>query len=444
MASDDRRDPHAGAPGTPETRPSHEVTAVELLWQSVWVRGIVYVIAAIALLVLLVTQQSRYMFALQVGAIGFLIAYVLNPLVDLLGRLRINRALAVVLVYLLLLQVFVLGSVLLTQVVAETARFVALVPSAIEELAGVLGRFTEWFGGIMDAAPDVLQDRFGLDLTGEELAQQSQAQLAAWLTALAQALNRFLERVVAEGPGVLMAGATTIISTTFQVVLIAIGSAYFLYDYHRITANVRRFVPVRWRDVHADLSQKADRAVGGYLRGQIMITIILGVLIWIGLSLIGVPLALAISFLAAVFNLVPYLGPVVGTLPAVLLGLTVSPLTALLALVVFVVANQIEAHLLSPMILGKSTDIHPVTVLISILIGIGFLGILGAFVAVPIAALAKVVLEEYLLTRPAYQEPAAAEGGPDPPVTTEAAPGSASSTPAGADASAAGNEPAPR
>jgi predicted PurR-regulated permease PerM len=204
---------------------------------------------------------------------------------------------------------------------------------------------------------------------------------------------------------VLMAGATSIISTTFQVVLIVIGSAYILYDYHRLAANVRRYVPVRWRPVHADLSRKADRAVGGYLRGQILITIILGFLIWIGLTLSGVPLALAISFLAAVFNLVPYLGPVVGTLPAVLLGLTVSPLTALLALIVFVVANQIEAHLLSPMILGKSTDIHPVTVLISILIGIGFLGILGAFIAVPIAAMVKVVLEEYVLTRPAYQEP---------------------------------------
>ena len=391
----------------------HEVTAIELLWRSVWVRGIVYVVAAVLVLIVLVTQQHRYMFALQVGAIGFLIAYVLNPLVDALQRIRINRGLAVVLVYLLLLNVFVLGSVLLTQVVAETARFVALVPSAIEELTGLFGRWSVWFSGIVDDAPAFLQDRFGVDLSGDELALQVQDQLAAWVTALAQALNRFLERLVAEGPSVLMAGATTIISTTFQVVLIAIGSAYILYDYHRLAANVRRYVPVRWRTVHADLGRKADRAVGGYLRGQILITIILGVLIWIGLTLSGVPLALAISFLAAVFNLVPYLGPVVGTLPAVLLGLTVSPLTALLALIVFVVANQIEAHLLSPMILGKSTDIHPVTVLISILIGIGFLGILGAFIAVPIAAMAKLVLEEYVLTRPMYQDSDEAADAPE-------------------------------
>jgi predicted PurR-regulated permease PerM len=421
-----------------EHPPTHEVTALEVLWQNVWVRGVVYVVLGVLVLLMLITQQHRYMFALQVAAIGFLIAYILNPLVDLLRRLRINRALAVVLVYLLVLQVFVLGSALLTNVVAETARFVALVPAAIEELAVLLARAFMWLGGIMDAAPGFVQERFGVDLTGDEVAQQSQEQLAAWLTALAQALNRFLERVVAEGPAVLMAGATSIISTTFQMVLIVIGSAYILYDYHRLSASIRRYVPVRWRAVHADISRKADRAIGGYLRGQILISLILGSMIWVGLTLSGVPLALAISFLAAVFNLVPYLGPVVGTVPAVLLGLTVSPLTALLALIVFIVANQVEAHLLSPMILGKSTDIHPVTVLISILIGIGFLGILGAFVAVPVAALIKVVLEEYLLTRPAYQEPPA---GPDPP--QQAAP--VAPPPLGrAGRSAAGREPAPR
>jgi predicted PurR-regulated permease PerM len=431
-----------------EALPTPEITAIELIWRNVWVRGAAYLVLAVLILALLITQQHRYMFALQVAAIGFLIAYILNPLVDLLGRLRLNRGLAVVLVYLLLLQVFVLGSVLLSQVVAETARFVALVPTAIEELAGVLTQATVWLGNIMDAAPEVLQERFGVDPTGDELARQSQEQLAAWLTTLAQALNRFLERVLTEGPAVLMAGATTIISTTFQVVMIVIASAYILYDYHRISANIRRYVPARWRRVHADIGRKADRAIGGYLRGQLLITLILGIQVWIGLTIIGVPLALAISFLAAVFNLVPYLGPVVGTLPAVLLGLTVSPLTALLALLVFVVANQIEAHLLSPMILGKSTDIHPVTVLISILIGIGFLGIIGAFVAVPIAALLKVLAEEYLLTRPAYRQPAAETAGPTPPVVPRTPPAShdppSQPVPVGRHTRTAGNKGPPR
>src|SRR5690606_18103552 len=116
----------------------------------------------------------------------------------------------------------------------------------------------------------------------------------------------------------------------------------------------------------------------------------------------GVPLATAIAFIAAVFNLVPYLGPVVGAVPAVLLGLTVSPLTALLAVGVFIVANQLEGNPLSPMILSRSTNLHPVTVLLAIMAGLGVYGLVGALLAVPLVALSKVLLEDYVLRRPEF------------------------------------------
>lgn len=395
-------------------RGPEEVTALETLWQSPWVRGLSYLVLAGALVTFLLTQRQAYAFGLQVALAGFLIAYILNPIVDLLGRIRIGRGLAVTLVFLLVVQALVVGSVLLTQVVAETARFASLLPAALANLGDTFGAVTGWLGRLGEILPDVLQERFGIEAGGEEFSLQVQEQVTAWLTAAAQSLTRTLERVVAEGPGVLVAGATTIVSGAFQVVMIGIASAYILYDFPRLTASVRRFVPVRYRALYADIVRKADRAVGGYLRGQVLITLILGVLIWIGLTAIGLPLATAISVLAAVLNLVPYLGPIVATVPAVLLGFTISPLTALLALIVFLAANQIEAHVLGPMVLGKSTNLHPLTVLVSILVGVGFLGILGAFLAVPVVALTKVVLEDYLLTRPPYQEAAAADGGGPP------------------------------
>jgi predicted PurR-regulated permease PerM len=129
---------------------------------------------------------------------------------------------------------------------------------------------------------------------------------------------------------------------------------------------------------------------------------LLGVMIWIGLTLIGIPLATAISFLAAVFNLVPYLGPILGVLPAMLLGFTVSPLAAVLAVAVFIAANQIEAHLLSPLILSRSTNLHPITVMLAIMAGVGLMGLLGALIAVPLVAMIKVILDDYLLNRPAF------------------------------------------
>ncbi len=388
----------------PPPRGPHEVTAIETLWREPWVRGITYVLGASALLYFLVTQRSAYAFALQVVIAGFLVAYVLNPLVDLLGRARIGRGVAVSVVFLLVAQAIVMGSVLLSQVVTETARFANLLPAALTNLGEALGGVTGWIGRLGDSLPEVLQERFGIDPGDDAFAQQVQAQVAAWLTAAAQSLTRFLERVVAEGPQFLLAGATSIVSGAFQVVLIIIASVYILYDYPKLGRNLRRFVPVRYRTLYGDLSVKADRAIGGYLRGQVLIAIVLGFMLWIGLTIIGVPLATAISVLAAVFNVVPYLGPIVGTIPAVLLGFTVSPLTALLALLVFIAANQIEGHVLGPMILAKSTDLHPLTVLVSILVGVGFLGLLGALVAVPVVALTKVV--------PPYQEGGGPPTGP--------------------------------
>ena len=116
----------------------------------------------------------------------------------------------------------------------------------------------------------------------------------------------------------------------------------------------------------------------------------------------SVPLATAIAFIAAVFNLIPYLGPVIGAVPAVLLGLTVSPLTAVLAIVVFIIANQLEANILSPMILSRSTNLHPVTVLLAIMTGLSLYGLVGALVAVPVVALFKVLIEDYVLMRPEF------------------------------------------
>ncbi len=386
----------------PPASEDRNLTAVEVVWRNVWVRALGYVALAVFVVVALWRLRGGYAFALQVGVIGFIIAYILNPVVEALERLRIRRPVGVVIVFFLLLNLVVLGSVLVSQVVTELGRFANLVPTAIDNLTVLSGHVQTWFSGVLTNLPDFLSTRFGVSSNQTQLSDQIRQELVNFTTQLAQSLNRLLQHIIAGGPSLLLSGATAVISTTFQVVLIFIASAYFLYDYPRFTANFRRFVPVRWQPLYEDLTDKADRAVGGYLRGQLVITLTLGVLIWIGLTLIGVPLATAISFLAAIFNLVPYLGPIIGVLPAVLLGLTVSPLTSVLAIVVFLVANQLEGHVLSPLILSRSTDLHPVTVLLAIMAGLGLLGLVGALLAVPLVALTKVVLEEYLLTRPAY------------------------------------------
>ena len=435
MNDDDARDarddaapaatePAGDAGPTPGPR---SVTAIEIAWRSAWVRAAAYVVLAAVLVTLAWTLRDRYAFVLQVGLIGFVLAYVLNPVVEALQRIRVRRSIGVALVYVALLQLFVFGSLLFGQVVVELTRFVNLIPGAVRALGDRLGALGGWFERLVEGLPPsvgaFLDERLGLTPDGD-LAAQAQERVAGLLEALVANLLEVLEGFATGGPSMLVSGATSLVSATLQVFLIVLVSAYFLYDFPRFVRNFRAYVPTRWRPLVHDLTRKADRAVGGYLRGQILVTILLGILIWVGLSLIGIPLATAISFLAAIFNLVPYLGPIVGTIPAVLLGFTVGPWAPLLAILVFVVANQIEANVLGPMILSRSVDLHPVTVLLAILAGLGLLGIVGALLAVPLVALTKLILEDHLFTRPAYAPAAPAPAAPesteaDPPASGE-------------------------
>lgn len=401
-------------------------TAFEIVYQNVWVRAAVQLVLVVAAIWFLRYFYTTFAFALQTALIGFVIAYVLHPLVSGLRRLRIGRALATVIVFFMVILLIVFGTVLLTSVVAQLGRFVALIPGALDALGPILTRASEFIGGLQENLPQLLLDRFGTGVNGVNITQEIEARVTALFDQAVAGLVNVLQATLEQGPAFLLSGATGIFSATLQTFLILVASAYFLYDFPRITANFKRYVPVRYRPFYEDLGQKADRAVGGYLRGQLLIALVLGVMIYVGLQLAGVPLALALSFFAAIFNLVPYLGPVIGTIPAVLLGLTTDApfTTAILAVVVFVVANQLEGNILSPFILSKSTNLHPVTVLISITAGLGAFGLVGALFAVPTVALIKVLVEEYVLHRPAYTEdkvrvfrrqtgpPGPKEGGP--------------------------------
>lgn len=395
-----------------------DATAFEIVWRSVWVRAIVYSLGVILLLIVLWHLRTGYAFALQVAIVGFTIAYILNPLVAALQRLRIGRPLAVLLVYLMLAVTFVFGSVLTGRVIVESGEFVRLIPGAVNTLILYAEDSLTW----LDELQLGLLERLGADPEpglATSLTQAAGETVTGFLAEAATNLRAFLQNLVNYSGGILYAGVLTIVSGTLQIFLIVVTSAYFLYDFPRITTSFKRYVPLRWRPLYSDLTAKADVAVGGYIRGRLLISLFVGFFIWFGLLLLGVPLALSLAFVAAVLNLIPYLGPIIGTIPAVFLGLTVSPWVAVGAVAVFIGANLLEAHVFGPYIMARTTNLHPVTVLLALLLGAGLLGLVGMLLAIPVVALTKVILEEYLLTRPAYRGPMAvpmpAEPPPQPP-----------------------------
>jgi predicted PurR-regulated permease PerM len=170
--------------------------------------------------------------------------------------------------------------------------------------------------------------------------------------------------------------------------------------------SLLRIFPRTWQPFVLDLSNNTSTAVGGYLKGQLLIATFVGVFIGVLLTIFGIPSAPAIGLLAAVFNIVPYLGVVISIIPALLLAATTDAVVfkIIVVLVVFVAANQIEGHLLSPIVLGRTTDLHPVTVVLAILSGLALFGIAGALVAVPLTALTKLLLQEYYYPSRVYQD----------------------------------------
>lgn len=380
--------------------PEH-ASAFEYVWRSPWVRATCWSLLIAVTAVLLVVLFPKYSFVLTVGVVGFMLAYLLHPLVLLLKRIRIPRILAVIIVYLLLLGLMVVGSLLIGQIFVQMGDFANELPEVVAQASQTINRVTSWFGTIMSGAQGFMADLVGFE-SADQFSETVREQVAGMLATATTGLSSLLGNLFAEGGGILLGGATSIISGTALFIFILLASAYFLFDFERVTANFYRLVPVRWRPIYTDISGKADNAIGGYLRGQLLICLILGVLIWLGLTILGVPLALSIGFIAGIFNIVPYLGPILGAIPGVLLALTISPLTAVLVIGLFVLANLLESNLLQPIILGKVVNVHPLTVMLAIMAGVSFFGLVGALLAVPVVTFVKVMLEDYVLTTAAW------------------------------------------
>jgi predicted PurR-regulated permease PerM len=170
-------------------------------------------------------------------------------------------------------------------------------------------------------------------------------------------------------------------------------SAYLLYDSETIKRFFMGFMPARKRDSTLQLLAEFEQVIGGFIRGQLMVGASVGILIAIGLTLVGEPYAILIGALAAVLDLIPYIGPVIAAIPAFTIAFIAGgfPLAIKVA-IIFVLANQAEGHIIAPNIVSRTIQLSPSAVVVAILIGGELYGIAGMFIAVPVAGIIRVLL----------------------------------------------------
>jgi predicted PurR-regulated permease PerM len=319
--------------------------------------------------------------------VALLIALLLNPLVRGLGKAWIPRGLAVALVYLAFAAVVALAILALATVVVQQTRHASnrvdnyfTVASGRPLRTGAqqdLASFQHWLNTHhLNRVKVQKQGQKFLDNVGTKDVEKYTTKALNW----------------AEGAGLAAA------SLLFSVVLVIVVSIYMLLDMHRLTEAVNRRFPPRGE---GGLILRMERAVASYVKGQLLLSLIIGVSAGVGLWILGLVglmpnggrYALLFGAWAGVTELIPYVGPWLGATPPVLYALVQHPLSALWVALLFLGIQQLEGHLVVPKVMGHSLRLHPLLVIFGLLAGGEIYGFPGILVSLPLLAAARAAWE---------------------------------------------------
>ncbi|TVY04415.1 AI-2E family transporter [Cohnella terricola] len=166
---------------------------------------------------------------------------------------------------------------------------------------------------------------------------------------------------------------------------------YMLREDNKFPALVTRFLPARLHKEVISAMTEIDASIGSFILGKVITSLVMGTLVFCGYLIIDLPYPLLLGLVAAITNVIPYLGPLLAGIPAVIVALTISPFAAIEACIVVVISNQIEANLIAPRIMGKKLNVHPLTIML-LIIGIGaIIGPLGMIIVVPTYSIVKII-----------------------------------------------------
>lgn len=296
---------------------------------------------------------------------GIVVASAVSPFVSWFEQRRVPRLAAVLLLYLL---VFALGVVLTTLVVPS-------VSSDLSSLTSYLPRVTQQLSNSLDTVQNNSPKYF--DFVGE--IQNILEVLTSHLQQFSQSALNLL---------------TSAFGGIFSFIAILVISFYLSIQKKGVENFLSAVVPERYEDYIVDLWRRVEIKVGLWLQGQLLLALIMGLIVYIGLSLLRVKFALIFAVMAMFLEIMPVAGPVIAAVPGILMAFAQEPSLGLWVLIFYVAAQQFENHVLVPLVIGKTTGLNPVVVIIAILTGFQLSGIPGALLGVPVATIIVEMLDD--------------------------------------------------
>ncbi len=292
--------------------------------------------------------------------------YIFNPLISLLERMHVKRVVSVPLLFVLLIG----GIVLL---------FATLIPSVVHQFTQLLASLPSLLHNTQDVVAKASHYRWYQEMNvGKQLAKIKPAKI---VSALFNSVSSGLPGIVGSVAGIF-----------FSLITIPMVFFYMLKDGKNFVPSVERLFPERYREDVGAVFLRMDDTLSHYISGQAIECVFVGVFMGISYSLIHQPYGLLLAVFSGLATLIPYLGPYVGLLPALLVASTQGWKQILLVIAVTIVVHTIDGNFIYPNVIGRSLDVHPLTIVIILLVVSHLYGLVGTILAIPVYAVAKTIV----------------------------------------------------
>ena len=301
--------------------------------------------------------------------IGIVIAWLFDPIVKRLNKKGVNRTLGAIFVYVIFIAfIYLILSIMIPTVCDQLNDLIASVPSFINYLKDSIDNI---FINLTEVS--------GYDLTDTKLG-------------LYNTINNLGKSLTVDLPTTIVNIVRNVVTGGANLLIGFLIGLYMLFDFNNVKGHLLNFIPKKHRNSTVELIDLLNGNLKSYVQGTLKIMLILFVFQSIALAIAGLKAPMVFGLFCAITNVIPYIGPYIGGIPAVLVGFSMSPMTGICVLVAIIIAQFLESNFLQPLVMGKTMKLHPVTIMIGLLIFGHFFGILGMILATPLIAIMKTII----------------------------------------------------
>ncbi len=345
------------------------------------VLNVLYLIGIIVLLILLSRLFIEYKIFKILGEIlsvisplfiGFIIAWLIDPFIKKIIKIsknKIPRFVSSIIAYLVVIGIIIAMIVIISpQLASQIKDFAGNVPYILNDIK-------DWINNLFKT----------LSVNGLNTKEIS--------TEITKKVIKITQSSTSEIANFMLQAGTGTINVLAKIILGVMVAFYLSLTFDKLNGKVEKKLPESWRDNYKELIKRINTSLRGYVGGVLIIMVLVFITQLIGFSMIGLEAPIIFAMFCAITDIIPYFGPYIGAIPAVIVGFAESPIVGVMTILVIFICQQLENNIYQPIIMGKAMKLHPIVIMLGLLLFGHFFGILGMIIATPVIATIKVIYD---------------------------------------------------